>query len=196
MAKYKLSFILLATVALLLLGLIIGLKSGSKPHLATVLSVDPIIVTQVIENEHCDIAGFIGPFNRDHLARYHPAEKECEIFYMIEKIQGVRMTDYPKRQFSHCIITQQNISVIIGYDVIYRIGDTLGKVRSPYDPGTFIPLDEKGQLILDLPLKKLCENAIRNKEVTQPFYCLSGLLVANSLEPVQSLKILPAKTYH
>jgi len=37
----------------------------------------------------------------------------------------------------------------LGYDVTYKIGDQQGKIRMENDPGTRIPLDRNGQLILN-----------------------------------------------
>jgi len=38
---------------------------------------------------------------------------------------------------------------MLGYDVTYRIGDQQGKIRMDKDPGTQIPLDGNGQLVLN-----------------------------------------------
>lgn len=38
---------------------------------------------------------------------------------------------------------------MLGYDVTYKIGDQQGKVRMNNDPGTRIPLDHNGQLVLN-----------------------------------------------
>ncbi|MFD1803173.1 glycine zipper 2TM domain-containing protein [Mixta tenebrionis] len=38
---------------------------------------------------------------------------------------------------------------MLGYDVTYKIGDRQGKIRMENDPGTRIPLDRNGQLILN-----------------------------------------------
>ena len=38
---------------------------------------------------------------------------------------------------------------MLGYDVTYKIGDQHGKIRMENDPGTRIPLDSNGQLVLD-----------------------------------------------
>ena len=38
---------------------------------------------------------------------------------------------------------------MLGYDVTYKIGDQQGKIRMDRDPGTQIPLDSNGQLILN-----------------------------------------------
>lgn len=37
---------------------------------------------------------------------------------------------------------------MLGYDVTYKIGDRQGKIRMDTDPGTRIPLDSNGQLML------------------------------------------------
>ncbi|OSN11736.1 hypothetical protein AU512_01250 [Lonsdalea iberica] len=37
---------------------------------------------------------------------------------------------------------------VLGYDVTYKIGEQEGKVRMERDPGTKIPLDRNGQLVL------------------------------------------------
>lgn len=38
---------------------------------------------------------------------------------------------------------------MLGYDVTYKIGDQQGKIRMDRDPGTQIPLDGNGQLVLN-----------------------------------------------
>lgn len=38
---------------------------------------------------------------------------------------------------------------MLGYDVTYKIGDQQGKIRMESDPGTQIPLDSNGQLVLN-----------------------------------------------
>ena len=38
---------------------------------------------------------------------------------------------------------------MLGYDVTYKIGDQQGKIRMDRDPGTQIPLDNNGQLVLN-----------------------------------------------
>jgi len=38
---------------------------------------------------------------------------------------------------------------MLGYDVTYKIGDQQGKIRMENDPGTRIPVDRNGQLILN-----------------------------------------------
>jgi uncharacterized protein YcfJ len=38
---------------------------------------------------------------------------------------------------------------MLGYDVTYKIGEQQGKIRMEHDPGTQIPLDSNGQLVLN-----------------------------------------------
>jgi len=38
---------------------------------------------------------------------------------------------------------------MLGYDVTYKIGDQQGKIRMDKDPGTQIPLNGDGQLVLN-----------------------------------------------
>ncbi|ARF49772.1 glycine zipper 2TM domain-containing protein [Pantoea stewartii] len=38
---------------------------------------------------------------------------------------------------------------MLGYDVTYKVGDQQGKIRMENDPGTRIPVDRNGQLILN-----------------------------------------------
>ncbi|GAB7269399.1 hypothetical protein DZS_07920 [Dickeya ananatis] len=42
-----------------------------------------------------------------------------------------------------------NHKKVLGYDVTYKIGDQEGKIRMDRDPGTRIPLDSNGQLIIN-----------------------------------------------
>ncbi|MFV2291086.1 hypothetical protein ACNIRR_26635, partial [Escherichia coli] len=38
---------------------------------------------------------------------------------------------------------------MLGYDVTYQMGEQQGNIRMDRDPGTQIPLDSNGQLILN-----------------------------------------------
>ncbi|TNV21997.1 glycine zipper 2TM domain-containing protein [Buttiauxella sp. B2] len=48
-----------------------------------------------------------------------------------------------------CTTIYDKSEKMLGYDVTYRIGDQQGKIRMDKDPGTQIPLDDKGQLVLN-----------------------------------------------
>ena len=43
----------------------------------------------------------------------------------------------------------QDNDKMLGYDVTYKIGDQQGKIRMDHDPGSQIPLDNNGQLVLN-----------------------------------------------
>ena len=45
--------------------------------------------------------------------------------------------------------TTQQRCKMLGYDVTYKIGDQQGKIRMDHDPGSQIPLDNNGQLVLN-----------------------------------------------
>lgn len=48
-----------------------------------------------------------------------------------------------------CKTVYEKSEKMLGYDVTYKIGDQQGKIRMDNDPGTHIPLDSNGQLILN-----------------------------------------------
>lgn len=48
-----------------------------------------------------------------------------------------------------CSTVYDKSQKVLGYDVTYKIGDQQGKIRMERDPGTQIPLDRNGQLILN-----------------------------------------------
>ncbi len=50
-----------------------------------------------------------------------------------------------------CKTEHDKVEKTIGYDVTYKIGDQQGKVRMDQQPGSQIPLDDKGQLLLPAP---------------------------------------------
>ena len=158
-----------------------------KPKVATVISVEPLTTNQIIEDEHCNVSGILGPYSKEYLSAYHPAEAECTIFYMIETIKSPHILLLPKQAYRNCFVTQKSIPVTIGYDVIYRIGDTLGKVRSPVEPDKFIPLDDNGQLILTKSLNEICE---QNTSVVRPFYCMEKIKTDHNSDSTSLIKIV------
>ncbi len=158
-----------------------------KPKVATVISVEPLTTNQVIEHEHCNVSGILGPYSKEYLSAYHPAETECTIFYMIETIKNPHVLLLSKHAYRNCFVTQKTIPVTIGYDVIYRIGDTLGKVRSPVEPDKFIPLDDNGQLLLSKSLNEICD---QNTSIVRPFYCMDKTKVDRSLDATNLIKIV------
>ena len=53
------------------------------------------------------------------------------------------------RLSKRCKTVYDKSEKMLGYDVTYKIGDQQGKIRMDKDPGTQIPLDDNGQLILN-----------------------------------------------
>jgi uncharacterized protein YcfJ len=52
-------------------------------------------------------------------------------------------------QQQRCQTVYDKSQKTLGYDVTYKIGDQQGKIRMDHDPGTQIPLDKNGQLVLN-----------------------------------------------
>lgn len=52
-------------------------------------------------------------------------------------------------QQQRCQTVYDKSQKTLGYDVTYKIGDQQGKIRMEHDPGTQIPLDKNGQLVLN-----------------------------------------------
>jgi uncharacterized protein YcfJ len=48
-----------------------------------------------------------------------------------------------------CKTVYDKAEKMLGYDVTYRIGEEQGKIRMENDPGSRIPLDSNGQLVLN-----------------------------------------------
>ncbi|WP_058913995.1 glycine zipper 2TM domain-containing protein [Entomohabitans teleogrylli] len=69
--------------------------------------------------------------------------------YAGNQVQGAMQDNdtYTTTQ-QRCKTVYDKSEKLIGYDVAYRIGDQQGKIRMDRDPGTQIPLDKNGQLIL------------------------------------------------
>ncbi len=64
--------------------------------------------------------------------------------------------------------------VIVGYDVVYQIGKTVGKVRTSYEPSMFIPLDDKGRLVLTSS-NSVCETMRSDIKELLPFIVYSKM---------------------
>lgn len=172
--KYKL---LLAgmVICLFIITIIILLRPPeSKNKLATVLSTEPIKSHRLIEHENCSIVGVLDGFSQDYLSRYHPAQRECKTVFMIEILQNRSLPKLVDKEYRNCVITQKIEQIIVGYDVVYRIGDTLGKVRTLNDPGLFIPLDKDGRLNLSASSNQLCEKVRSNVDALVPLFCIKA----------------------
>ena len=70
--------------------------------------------------------------------------------YAGNQIQGsLQESDIYTTTQQRCKTVYDKSEKMLGYDVTYKIGDQQGKIRMDRDPGTQIPLDSNGQLILN-----------------------------------------------
>ncbi|NWJ79282.1 glycine zipper 2TM domain-containing protein [Enterobacter sp. SECR19-1250] len=70
--------------------------------------------------------------------------------YAGNQVQGAMQDNdtYTTTQ-QRCKTVYDKSEKMLGYDVTYKIGDQQGKIRMDRDPGTQIPLDGNGQLVLN-----------------------------------------------
>lgn len=69
--------------------------------------------------------------------------------YAGNQVQGkMQERDTYSSTQQRCQTVYDKSQKVLGYDVTYKIGDQEGKVRMERDPGTKIPLDRNGQLVL------------------------------------------------
>ena len=70
--------------------------------------------------------------------------------YAGNKVQeGMQERDTYTTTQQRCKTVYDKSDKMLGYDVTYKIGDQQGKIRMEHDPGTQIPLDSNGQLVLN-----------------------------------------------
>jgi len=70
--------------------------------------------------------------------------------YAGNQIQGhLQEGDTYTTQQQRCKTVYDKSEKMLGYDVTYRIGEEQGKIRMDNDPGSRIPLDSNGQLVLN-----------------------------------------------
>ena len=70
--------------------------------------------------------------------------------YAGNQIQGsMQENDTYTSTQQRCKTVYDKSEKMLGYDVTYKIGDQQGKIRMDKEPGTQIPLDGNGQLILN-----------------------------------------------
>lgn len=121
----------------------------TQPQYAYVVSATPIKSTVFVTEEYCHRIGLPTPFTPEKLSRFHPAEQECRVFYMIEALNSSNIANFPYPKFKECIPIYRQERRIVGYDVLYTIDGTPGKVRTTFKPGEVIALDPDGRLILE-----------------------------------------------
>lgn len=70
--------------------------------------------------------------------------------YAGNQVQGAMQNNdtYTNTQ-QRCSTVYDKSQKLLGYDVTYKIGDQQGRVRMDKDPGTQIPVDRNGQLVLN-----------------------------------------------
>ncbi|CCJ78991.1 Putative exported protein [Cronobacter muytjensii 530] len=70
--------------------------------------------------------------------------------YAGNQIQGhLQESDTYTTTQQRCKTVYDKSEKMLGYDVTYRIGEEQGKIRMDNDPGSRIPLDSNGQLVLN-----------------------------------------------
>ncbi|MBG3012164.1 flagellar biogenesis regulator UmoD [Proteus faecis] len=136
-------------IALAILSFIVWRWVFPQPQYAHVVSATPIKSTVFVTEEYCHRIGLPTPFTPENLSRFHPAEQECRVFYMIEALNNSNIANFPYPQFKECIPIYRQERRIVGYDVLYTIDGTPGKVRTTFKPGEVIALDSDGRLILE-----------------------------------------------
>ncbi|MEQ4899933.1 flagellar biogenesis regulator UmoD [Proteus vulgaris] len=135
-------------VVLAILSFIVWRWVFPQPQFAHVVSATPIKSTVFVTEEYCHRIGLPTPFTPEKLSRFHPAEQECRVFYMTEALNNSNIANFPYPQFKECIPIYRQERRIVGYDVLYTIDGTPGKVRTTFKPGEVIALDADGRLIL------------------------------------------------
>lgn len=142
-------YTLIGVIAILVLLLFIAWRwIFSQPQFAYVVSATPIKSTVFVTEEYCHRIGLPTPFSLENLSRFHPAENECRVFYIIETLNKRTASRFPYPDFKECVPIYRQERRVIGYDVLYTIDGTPGKVRTTFKPGELIALDKKGRLIL------------------------------------------------
>lgn len=70
--------------------------------------------------------------------------------YAGNQVQGsMQNNDTYTTTQQRCSTVYDKSQKLLGYDVTYKIGDQQGRVRMDKDPGTQIPVDRNGQLVLN-----------------------------------------------
>lgn len=103
--------------------------------------------------------------------------------YAGNQIQGsLQESDTYTTTQQRCKTVYDKSEKMLGYDVTYKIGDQQGKIRMDRDPGTQIPLDSNGQLIL----KQGC-----TLQFSPSFAQAEGLF----LRPISAVPAINAKSF-
>ncbi|MBW5406128.1 UmoD [Morganella morganii] len=120
---------------------------NKRPAVAEVLSSEPIIATIPVRHEYCDLTTMPGPYKRELLNIIHPTEQVCTPYLLYETLLHEPKV-YGGPTYRSCTSVYTYEHRIVGYDVVYKINDTVGKVRINYNPGNAMPVDNTGRLII------------------------------------------------
>ncbi|MEY0962634.1 UmoD family flagellar biogenesis regulator [Providencia alcalifaciens] len=188
--KLKFKLLLAAIVACLIVLLVVIFTREPEIKLATVLSVEPIKSNRLVEYQNCTVTGVLGTFDQQSLSRFHPAQSECKMVFMIEALQSKGFPSLFYERDPTCVSAQKMELVVVGYDVVYQIGKTVGKVRTSYAPSMFIPLNEEGRLVLTSSAS-VCETIRSDVKSLLPFYCLQPNNLPITGNPSAILELQP-----
>ncbi|MDC9622004.1 UmoD family protein, partial [Xenorhabdus sp. XENO-7] len=120
-----------------------------QPKVAQVLSSEPIRITVPAPHHYCHETVFAIPIRSEDMKGGLFTGYEYRILTLLDNIKASR--EYLALNHSalkNCLMVYVKEQRTVGYDVNYTIGDNPGKVRVTYKPEQTIPLNEKGQLIL------------------------------------------------
>lgn len=118
-----------------------------RPAIAEVLSSEPITATIPVRHEYCDLTTIPGPYKRELLDIVHPTEQVCTPYLLYETLLHEPKV-YGGPTYRSCTTAYTYEQRVIGYDVVYKINNTVGKVRINYNPGDAMPVDNSGRLII------------------------------------------------
>lgn len=154
MNKYKHKSVTWITVRGLLLLIVIcvaiissAVINNKRPAIAKVLSSEAIMATVAVRHEYCDLIPMPGPFKREALDIIHPTEQTCTSYLLYEMLLKAPRI-YGGAAYRSCTEDFTYEQQVVGYDVVYKINNTVGKVRINYNPGGAMPVDNTGRLII------------------------------------------------
>ncbi|EMJ9774346.1 TPA: UmoD [Morganella morganii] len=124
-----------------------AVTKNKHPAVAEVLSSEPIMATVPVRHEYCDLTAMPGPYKRDLLDIVHPTEQVCTPYLLYETLLHAPKV-YGGPTYRACTMAYTYEHRIVGYDVVYKIKDTVGRVRINYNPGDVMPVDNTGRLII------------------------------------------------
>lgn len=105
------------------------------------------MATVTVRHEYCDLTAMPGPYKRDLLDIVHPTEQVCTPYLLYETLLHAPKV-YGGPTYRACTMAYTYEHRIVGYDVVYKIKDTVGRVRINYNPGDVMPVDNTGRLII------------------------------------------------